>query len=109
MTTRDPWLTTECGQQCRTIDAQSRLAEVRAMTSPSKLQAVIDWPDTQKTVRRAAERRLRNVTRCDRAACTAYSAGHCNGSHPAQCFERRVGSQPINPSHLRDGAGRSAR
>ena len=53
----NPWEASN-GTYC---DAQSRLDRVKRMTVP-QLVAAIDWPDTQKTVRIAAARRLRKLT-----------------------------------------------
>ena len=38
-----------------------RMYDVRDCTDPAKLQAYIDWPHTQKTIRQACERRLRKL------------------------------------------------
>jgi len=43
------------------VDVESRLSRVKE-ANPKKLKEMIEWPDTQKTVRLAAERRLRKIT-----------------------------------------------
>jgi len=63
---KNPWETGEtfrwAGRVTRPAwcDARSRLDRVRE-AGPEKLRAMIAWPDTQKTVRQAAERRLRKL------------------------------------------------
>jgi hypothetical protein len=44
-----------------TLDSASRLDRVRSCDDPVQLQRYIDWPDTQKTVRAAAQSRLRKL------------------------------------------------
>ena len=47
----------------QTADARPRTEKVRDSTDSEWLRAVIAWPHTQKTVRLAAERRLRKLAR----------------------------------------------
>ena len=47
----------------QTCDAASRLEMVKITSDPLWLNAVTLWPETQKTVRQAAERRLRWVNK----------------------------------------------
>ncbi len=47
-------------------EARSRLDRVRE-AGPDKLREMIAWPDVQKTVRQAAERRLRKLSDNDQA------------------------------------------
>jgi hypothetical protein len=44
-------------------DAGSRSEEIQKTDDPQVLRAMIAWPDTQKTVRATAERRLRKLTK----------------------------------------------
>lgn len=50
------------GGYTETIDAQTRLELVPRMDEV-KLRKIIAWPETQKTVRAAAERRLKQLTK----------------------------------------------
>lgn len=46
-----------------TCDAQSRLERIKLSTDQDWLEAVVEYPHNQKTVQRAAERRLTWVKR----------------------------------------------
>lgn len=81
---KDPWLTGSvfCGIRCRTCGCDDRLRIVKRAT-PDQLRAIIAWPDTQKTVRLAAERRLRKLdhshvpkARLDRTGTAGKEDGH---------------------------------
>jgi len=62
MKTRNPWIM-NVGTSVGEIHAMAqRLKWVRRM-DPVKLQRVIRWPTTQKTVRAAARSRLRKLNR----------------------------------------------
>ena len=64
---KNPWETGETHRWGGTIirpayaDVSSRLDRVRE-AGPQKLRAMIAWPGTQKTVRQAAQRRLRKLS-----------------------------------------------
>lgn len=60
---RNPWETGAVvgnGVHVMYCDVLSRLNCVKTAT-PERLRAMIVWPDTQKTVRQAVERRLRKL------------------------------------------------
>lgn len=65
---KNPWI---CGHfhnaginhDVETCDAESRLDVVRKETDPQRLRDFIAWEFTQKTVRQAAERRLRKIVK----------------------------------------------
>jgi pantothenate kinase-related protein Tda10 len=54
---RNPWEVRINGRTCITLDAVSRIDRLKTMTA-AELRDVLAWPDTQKTVRAAARRRL---------------------------------------------------
>jgi hypothetical protein len=60
---KNPWETgAVCGGvKVAWVDAENRMRRVKEANA-KKLKAMIKWPDTQKTVRLAAERRLRKLT-----------------------------------------------
>ncbi|NQU75723.1 MAG: hypothetical protein HQ546_05355 [Planctomycetes bacterium] len=60
---KNPWETGEvyAGIRSAWCDATSRIDRVRETTDAAKFRDMIAWPDTQKTVRLAAERRLRKI------------------------------------------------
>ena len=59
----NPWAyQTFEGRWVQTCSAADRLVVVRETTDPDRLRTIITWPHTQKTVRQAAERRLRKLT-----------------------------------------------
>ena len=59
---KNPWLVRHAyGTEVQYVDVGSRLGQVREANA-RKLKEMIEWPDTQKTVRLAAERRLRKIT-----------------------------------------------
>ncbi|MCP4259071.1 MAG: hypothetical protein GY774_16420 [Planctomycetes bacterium] len=58
---KNPWLANEYGKGAAYCDVESRIRLVKE-ASTKKLKEMINWPDTQKTVRVAAERRLRKIT-----------------------------------------------
>jgi len=64
---KNPWETGETFRWGGAItrpayrDVSSRLDRVRE-AGPKQLREMIAWPDTQKTVRQAAERRLRKFS-----------------------------------------------
>lgn len=60
---KNPWI---CGQydghEMQTVDATSRLDAIKRMNA-DELRAVIAWPDNQKAVQQAAERKLRKLSK----------------------------------------------
>lgn len=56
----DPWACFKYGQRVRFVDVNSRLRRVEE-ADERKLREMFDWPDTQKTVRLAVERRLKRI------------------------------------------------
>lgn len=60
---KNPWETGDVfnGIHMATCAAEDRLDRVKT-AGPDQLRAMIAWPGTQKTVRQAAERRLRKLT-----------------------------------------------
>lgn len=59
---KNPWSAGRgYGTECAWVDVESRLMRVKEANA-KKLKEMIEWPDTQKTVRLAAERRLRKIT-----------------------------------------------
>jgi hypothetical protein len=58
----NPWRVYVMGEPAIAFCAGDRIDLVRASCNPKWLRAARDWPDTQKTVRRAVERQLRKVT-----------------------------------------------
>lgn len=88
----NPWLVKTPGfPNCQTFCAADRTEIVRKETDAAKLQTIIDWPDTQRTVRAAAERRLRRLGkrdcgRCDHdASCQQYGKA-CRSVSRDECF-----------------------
>lgn len=59
----DPWEYERYGQKYRHMHAYDRIAIINHTADPTQLQAMIDWPDTQNTVRKAAGRRIRKLKR----------------------------------------------
>lgn len=60
---KSPWLAKVYGVQgCEYGDVESRISRVKEANA-KKLKEMIKWPDTQKTVRLAAERRLRKISK----------------------------------------------
>jgi hypothetical protein len=57
---RNPWLVPEYGKGVQTYSAEERLSKLKKM-SAAQLRAAIAWPETQKTVRKAADARLRRL------------------------------------------------
>jgi len=66
---KSPWTVFVCGTECRTCGVYEQLGVVRLAITPAWLKEVIGWPDTPKTVRRAAEARLRKLTKLSKAGC----------------------------------------
>lgn len=60
---KNPWRTgTVCGGvEVAWVDAENRMRRVKNADA-KELKEMIKWPDTQKTVRLAAERRLQKLT-----------------------------------------------
>ena len=58
---KNPWLRGQYeGRDTQIVDVASRLHAIKNMNA-DELKSAIQWPETQKTVRQAAERRLRKV------------------------------------------------
>ncbi|MFA7334826.1 MAG: hypothetical protein WC130_11130 [Kiritimatiellia bacterium] len=62
----DPWETGETyyGYRSAWVDTISRIDAAKCM-SPERLRACLAWPDTQKTVRKFIERRLRKLEKSE--------------------------------------------
>lgn len=58
---RNPWQYREYGEIVATVDAPGRLDIVKRCTSIEQLQTYAAWDGTQKSVRLAAERRIRKL------------------------------------------------
>ena|GEM_PF-6704600 len=57
----NPWEYPAYGTTIATNDGPSRLAIIKRCTNVKKLRAYMAWEGTQKTVRLAAERRIRKL------------------------------------------------
>ena len=57
---KNPWLLNSPGYpNCQYVSSADRMDIVRHCADPDLLRAIVAWPETQSTVKSAAERRLR--------------------------------------------------
>lgn len=74
---KNPWAYLSFGDVVATCDAHDRIEIIKKCTNPKKLRAYIKYPDTQKTVIQAAERRLRSLSPARQAASMARFEQRC--------------------------------
>jgi len=63
---QNPWLVVDLQNDepgCQTIDSVSRIEQIKLSHDVAWLRQVLAWRDNQITVRQAAERRLRVLSR----------------------------------------------
>ncbi len=61
---QDPWNAHVPGyQECRYCCANDRMEIVRRTTNMALLEQIVAWPDTQRTVRAAAESKVRRLAK----------------------------------------------
>ena len=68
-TPKNPWLVEayqDISPGCQIINAESRLCKIKRSTDMVWLNQVAAWPENQKTVQLAAERRIRVLRKAAR-------------------------------------------